>query len=358
MKHVFSAALIFAFLILSACGGSKSNTPLVVNQDTISNALRLAVDNSILVAVTGFEAQASGLSTKAATFCEAPATATLSAAQQQWALLVEQWYRLEAYKFGPLDDDIVFPAYNYIDSYRLRGTDYTATVRTEIKAMMNSSESLTEAYFDNKNFNQVGLLALEVTLFETADTQSQQPTDILNDFTSAPRKCEILKGLSLQLLKRARYVEEGWNQQHKNSDEPYRELFLSNRLDDGAEPLTQLLASIQEHLDYLQQRNVVTNTSRISGHAWRAVTASIDEIESLLKGDDDAETSFFKLMRKSGFATSVDTVESNIQMARDSITLQDPVQFEIAVAQLDGNFKREIPNGLEVELGINFTDGD
>jgi hypothetical protein len=25
---------------------------------------------------------------------------------------------------------------------------------------------------------------------------------------------------------------------------------------------------------------------------------------------------------------------------------------------LDGNFKREIPDGLAVELGINFSDGD
>jgi hypothetical protein len=63
-------------------------------------------------------------------------------------------------------------------------------------------------------------------------------------------------------------------------------------------------------------------------------------------------------MRSSNYDASIETVEDNLQTLRTSIELQDITEFEIAAAQLDGNFKREIPEGLEVELGINFTDGD
>jgi hypothetical protein len=32
--------------------------------------------------------------------------------------------------------------------------------------------------------------------------------------------------------------------------------------------------------------------------------------------------------------------------------------LEISLGYLDGNFKREIPDSLELDLGINFSDGD
>ena len=358
MKQVVALVLILSTLLISACGGSRKNDPIVVSQESLDTALEQAVDNSIIAAADNFAEQAVGLSAKTSTFCSAPGTATLSAAQTQWKLALEYWYRLEPYNFGPLNDDIVFPAYNYIDSLRLRGTDYTDTVRTDIDTMIAGSNPLSSSYFASKNFNQMGLLAIEAALFETAATQSRTLTDILNEFASTPRKCDILQGYTTQLAKRALYVEQGWRHQHKGSTSPYRELFLSNQLDDGAAPLTQLLAAIQEHLDYLQQRHVASVAAQISGHGWQAVNASIDEIEALLEGKDSTSTSFFDIMIASGYEASVETVRANIQFARDSIALQDAVQFEVAAAQLDGNFKREIPNGLEVELGINFTDGD
>ena len=68
--------------------------------------------------------------------------------------------------------------------------------------------------------------------------------------------------------------------------------------------------------------------------------------------------SLASLMQASGNQTSVDTVRSNLAMARDSISDLDATSFNSAAALLDGNFKREIPDSLDVNLGINFTDGD
>jgi len=72
----------------------------------------------------------------------------------------------------------------------------------------------------------------------------------------------------------------------------------------------------------------------------------------------DLTVSFIGLMDVTGFQVAIGSVKSNIAEIRQSIENEDAAMLDIALGKLDGNFKREIPDGLEVELGINFTDGD
>ncbi len=181
---------------LTGCGGERANDEVSLNEGSLKKALELITTNTILPAVGQFSAQTQALADNADSFCAAPDSNTLNAVQQQWKNTADAWYQLLPFNFGPLDDDLVFPTYQYIDSYRLRGTDYTETVRTNISSWLAGSETLDETFFAAQTFQKVGLLALEVALFETSDTHSAEISDIVSEYTDNSRKCAALNGLS------------------------------------------------------------------------------------------------------------------------------------------------------------------
>ena len=343
---------------LTGCGGERANDEVSLNEGSLKKALELITTNTILPAVGQFSAQTQALADNADSFCAAPDSNTLNAVQQQWKNTADAWYQLLPFNFGPLDDDLVFPTYQYIDSYRLRGTDYTETVRTNISSWLASSETLDETFFAAQTFQKVGLLALEVALFETSDTHSTAASDIVSEYVASSRKCDALNGLSDYLNSKAQAIETGWSTEFADSGSSYKALFLGDALPDGSAALTTLITAQQEFLDYLQQRNVVTTITPLADHAWSMAGKALDSIEQVIEGSDDTAVSLASLMRASGNQTSVDTVRSNLAMARDSISDLDATSFNSAAALLDGNFKREIPDSLDVNLGINFTDGD
>lgn len=345
-------------IFISACGGERVNDAIVVSQASLDVALEDAVDARIITAVNGFVLAVTNLDDAVEAFCVAPDVPSLVELQQEWRNTAEAWYRLEPYNFGPLNDDIVFPTYTFIDAYRLRGTDYTATVRTEIANDMAGTYTLNDSYFGSKTFQRVGLLALEVAIFETSSAQSQASADIVTEYAASTRKCEMLHGLTAQLLQRANYVKNGWSVDYKNTGQAYRTIFLSGELEDGSESVSAMLVAIQEYLDYLKLRSVVTSTAQISAYSWELIAASIDEIENLLVGQTDARFTFFSIMQSAGKVASVETVEANIASIRTNISSRDADGLGAVLALLDGNFKREIPDGLDVDLKITFTDGD
>ena len=354
------AALCVALLILLLnCGGSRQNDPPVASDENLQLALEQTIDNAVLPAVADFYQQAAAYADTAQGFCSQLNETGLQALQAQWRLVFLQWYRLANYNFGPLTSDIVFPAYTFIDSLRLRGTDYTETVRSEISTDMAASWELNDAWFAGKTFQRVGLLALESLSFETAASEhSQAVADILAEYGNAPRKCDILQGLARQLAARAESVYLGWVDDFSDSGEAYRDLFLSAQLDDGAAPLSLLIVSVQEYMDYLHGRNVVLIGGQISAAIWDAMAASIDEVALLLEGSENTSVSFADIMESTGNLVALETVRATIAAARQSITDQDASVLEIRLGQLDGHFKREIPDSLDIELGINFSDGD
>ncbi|MBV2123484.1 MAG: hypothetical protein KUF74_18735 [Candidatus Thiodiazotropha sp. (ex Ctena orbiculata)] len=343
--------------MLSGCSGSRPNDPPELTTDNLNLALEYAVDQSVIPAAEAFSDQAGAFQSAADGFCSAIDNSQLDNLQTAWNRLYEKWFHLANYNFGPLNDDFVFAKYTFIDSLRVRGTNYINTVRDEIDNLIAGSQTLDEAFFDQQTFNKVGLLALEVLAFEASGgAQSGVVNEIIEDYQDNPRKCEILTGLALQIAKNADYVVQGWQVQHKDSDEPYRSLFLEDQLDDGTNNLTQLLVAVQEHLDYLNKRNVLTTSATLSGIAWNGVSEAIDEIEILLEGN--TEVSFLGLMAAGGFNDSVTEVRETIATIRSAIDTRDATLLETNIAKLDGHFKREIPDGLNVELGINFSDGD
>lgn len=363
---MFAKRFVFIALLAVSCAScvnkDKGFPPDEVANSSATNLSRVleqTVDGVVIPTVEMFGEKSKGFNNAANNFCTTINDNNLNELQQQWISLLESWYRLSIYNFGPLNDDLVFPAYTFVDSLRLRGTDYTETVRDEISSDIAGTNVLNTAYFSAKTFQQVGLLALESAVFETAAGEhSQTASDIVNEYQNSARKCEVLSGMAEQVDQRASYVISGWTTAHKGSSEAYRTLFLNNELEDGTEAITQLISSVQEFLDYLQKRDVVNTTAQISERSWQAIVATVDEVELLLQGDSSQTDSFLSFMESTGNQNAVDTIRATIVAVRKAITERDAAMLDIALGQLDGNFKREVPDSLDVELGINFTDGD
>jgi predicted lipoprotein len=352
-----SVYLCFLF-VLSACGERQNDAPLA-NAENLAVALEEAVNYSVLPAVTGFSTSANTLLTEANSFCALPSESALVVLQEAWRSLLGQWFRVASYKFGPLDEDLVSPTYIFIDSLRLRGTDYLATVRDEISSDMAGDDELNEAYFAGKTFQRVGLRALESAIFETAASDhSRDPAAIITEYQNNTRKCEILTGLAGQLQQRAAEVEAGWQLDYKDNGEDFRSLFLNGELEDGSEPLTLLLVSVQEYLDYLKARNVILYAGSLADSAWPAMAEMTSEVVVLLEGTEQTTVSFFGFMDGAGYQSVVTAVRETLAGLQQSIADQDSDALAVYLGRLDGHFKREIPDSLEVELGINFSDGD
>lgn len=351
-------------LLLCVCAGlvhcdTRQNEPVVASEDNLNHALTLATDSQIIPTVQAFAEQAEVLQDSVYDFCTSFTASALEKTQDQWIATNNRWFRLAAYRFGPLNDNLVLPPYIYVDALRLRGTQYVETVRSEMSEDVLGTQALTRPYFTGKPFQQVGLLALEAALFETVtEPHSQTPADITAEYQQHPRKCEVLTHLSELLQERAADFYAGWVVAYSEGEVPYRTLFVQDQLADGTPPLTLLLTSVQEYLNYLRARHVVSNAAPMAGTAWRAIDAAVDETALLLNGTEPQGISFFGIMRNAGYDNHVEEVQQNIAFAKAAITERNATDLAAALSLLDGNFKRQIPNGLDVSLGINFSDGD
>ena len=86
--------------------------------------------------------------------------------------------------------------------------------------------------------------------------------------------------------------------------------------------------------------------------------ASIEATEAIVEGDQGSVVTLASLMLAAQEESALLSVRDNFERAYEAIDDQSNLDFYTAAGLLDGNFKREIPDGLAVELGINFSDGD
>ena len=351
-------ALVFTvFLGLSGCGGERQNDEPVLTDATLATALRQVTDNSIVPAVDTFAQASSSMSADIEAFCNDISADSLVQVQDDWRTLAQAWYRVSPYLFGPVNDDVVFPDYLYIDSLRQRGNNYLATVRTDISTMVEGAFDLDGSYFSTKEFNKVGILALEVALFETRSGLTSND-DLLAEYRDEPRKCDVIRGLNNIVAGYSSNMQNEWTTDYQNTGTSYRDLFLAGDTEDGSEPLTLLLTRAQEHLDYLKQRSVSSVAATVSGETWVLMQATLEAVEAIVAGTGSSGVSFYQLMNSAGQSTAVTTVQENFARSYEAIRDKNTTDFNTACALLDGNFKRDIPDALAVQLGINFSDGD
>ncbi|PIE21099.1 MAG: hypothetical protein CSA66_00070 [Proteobacteria bacterium] len=362
MKH---PRLTTALTILPLCAALAA--PAGCTDEGESSDARLAVaittcvDDHIVPGFATLDERSGAYLSAATAFCQAPDEATLASLQGQWRALSEAWNRVSLYNLGPLSDDVVFPRIIFIDSMRLRGTDYTETVREALAVALAGDATLNVDYVAKQPFTDQGLLALEVLSFES--TAAGHPTaaaDVVADYTAQPRKCDYLLGVAGRLDVVIGEVLAGWRVDFADSGAPFRDAMVAGELPDGAEAAPALLLAIHEHLDYVKTRKLEgLLDARLADHFYANVRASLDALGELLRRDEAGDRyGLLDHMASRGFTDQVAAVEATLAAARAAADAEDRDALTAAFAALEGSFKRELPDGLDVDLGITFTDGD
>ena len=363
MKHLLILSLCIT--LISACDSKRKNDePVAGSADSLNLALSTVIKEGITSDISAFKSETDALLAAAATFCNDTNQLNLESLQAQWKTLSLQWNEVAMYNIGPINDDLIFPKMNSIESMRQRGTDYTGVVRGEIVARMGDTTLLDVSYYDSLSFTRVGMLALEVLIFE--DSISNDNTDlskIVADYQGNSRKCEYLEGMITLQQRLATEIESGWlisfPSDDQNTGKAFADTLVDGELEDGSESVPALITVIQEHLDYIKKRKLeVILDAQIADYFYENMTATLDAVEAFLEGSTAESYSFFDQMLVNNFPAEVALVRENLAAARQAVATQNRNALAIATGLLDGNFKREIPDSLEVILGVNFTDGD
>jgi len=357
--------VLLSSLLLTACGGTSSslnssNTELNISATEI-------VDNTIIPAANRFQLQVKTLVTQSQHFCSTGNSTeeNLEKLQQQWTETNFSWYELLPYRFGPMVNSEVLPTYLFIDNYRQRGHDESSTVRNNIdKLIASANDNAYALTLSQLGASSVGLLALEISLFEDAANQSIATTDIASEFQNTPKKCQLLMDFGQKLLARAKDIQQGWTINYRETGKSYRDLLINNQLEEtlddeaGESAIKKITISMQEFYDYLGKRDITTSAAQLSNSIWQALDKSLMSTEELLAGTDETTLSLNSIMANNRFEQTVLSVKDNIQTLRTAFDEKNTTDMKAAAAALDGNFKREISEALDINLGLNFSDGD
>lgn len=360
-RHSLLGASLVSITLLNGCGGSDGGSYTLSDAEPISVAVRNATEKTVVPEIGQFATQTQQLDSKVTDFCQTPTEPKLTDLQEVYKSTALAWHRIAMYNFGPLHQDVLFPRIHRIESMRQRGTDYSDTVRNDLNNFV--SDSNLDNNFADKNFQFVGLLPIEIALFENQQTGATALSSVFTSFEQVPRKCLYLQGLTTDLQQQARSVLDEWQTDYPNPSlaEPqsYQAQLLNNQLNDDLPAENRYIIAIQEHLDYIKTRKLNgTLDAQLSGLTYEQILASLEAIEHFMRAEDDSDYRFFEHMQALGDTQAVETVETNLAQAKQFAQQQDRQQLAIALGALDGNFKREVPDALETTLGINFSDGD
>jgi len=357
LTTVLSTSCLFAV----ACGGEGGGKASA--RTNLQPALAASVDGTVVDAFVTFTTSAGELESKIAAFCEARTESSLSEAQQQWRDTTEHWNRAALYNLGPLDDDIIVPSILFVESMRQRGTDFTNTVEDAIERDLSSEATLDAAFFEALNFREVGLLALEVLLFQdTTPDHSIALVDVVADFDARARKCAYTEGMAALMKRRAQHIEDGWTTSFLDTGRSFRDLLIEGELRNGAEPVPELLRAIIRHVEYLRRRKLQAQPdAQLAGSFFDNIRAGIGAIRTFFSTDTGVTVegrTFFAAMEANGFASDVALLNAVLDRADAAAEEENQTAAAVAFSDLELTLRREVPIALRVDLGLTFTDGD
>jgi hypothetical protein len=375
MKTKYFNALLLStlILILSACG-SDTESSIQTPMSEVDLGIQTSVTNTVIVAADDFSETITALNTHIEGFCSAVNTDNLSTLQNAWKASFVAWYALMPFQVGPLtltDDNSAI--LNYVDFYR----NATRASRTSNLADINSGlgdlmsgGAVTDTSLSNALTKNVGLLVLETALFSTI-SNSTAAADIVTEFTGPSKKCDIIRALGHELNERASDIQSQWKTDYRSTGLSYLDLFTSNQLENyfssfdsqgdgvGTPASEILIVALQEFLDFIGNADLFIELLRYSSDfLWDALAASIDSIERILDQSAKTELSLYAIIKNNGYGQDVETIRQNIVLIRQTIRDKNIVDFKAAAKALDGNFKTSVIDGLNINKGLIFADGD
>lgn len=367
-------SLITITSLLSGCG-SESDSEIITSQSEVDLAIETAIKESTVPAIDDFALKISTLNTEIDNFCTGPADTTkLSTVQNAWKDSFNSWYGVLPFKFGPLSiTNNSSAALDYIDFYRnataANQTIFLDNSNSEISTFIDAAGTISETSLSNSRPKELGLLTLETALFETLAGDSTTASNIVIDFNNETEKCDFIQAIGYELNTRTTTIQNQWKVDYRNTGISYQTLFSQNTLeeyfssfdDDGkGTPASEaVVVSIQEFLDFIGNADIINELNRYGNDTiWSALAKSVDSIEKILDQSDTTELSIYAVMKNNGYEQDVETIKTNIIDLKDKITNKNITDFEAAAKALDGNFKTSVINGLNINKGLTFADGD
>lgn len=343
-RLLISCALLGTSLFACELDTTSSDKP-----DLEATVVALA-DEAILPAAEAFDTSADELSVSIATLCQNPDEAAVEAARGQWRKTSEAWNRFNVYDFGPVTEGIT-PPDAFIDSFKAfrQGKSYVETLREELRTLVAQGTDVSGEDLSGWNFQRVGLVAIEVALFETA-TEPPDPaaSAVAAELAAQPHKCTYLVKQAELLAQRAGELRVAWAPDGGD----YRSTFISATND----ALGGVLSGAGGHLEYFELRSIATQGYPISGQAHANIGASLDEVEAfLVAGGADSLSTRLDEARAPEVVTAI---ADRIAAARAAIAGENPEALGAELVGLDIILREDIPLALGIELGLNFTDGD
>jgi len=220
---MLTRALAFAALATTvvACGDDGgTTTPGFTDQLVISDF----ADKVVVPTYTLLHQRAGVLHNATTSLRSTPSPANLTNAQNAWADMRVPWEQSEGFLFGPVSASGYDPA-----------MDTWPVDRTDLDAVIASSDALTPAYIHNLPETQKGFHTAEYLLFGLNNDQ------VITELS--PRELEYLTGITLELVDVTGLLETSWTE----GTPSYRDVFATAG-QDGNNAYPSLTSAAQEIL--------------------------------------------------------------------------------------------------------------
>lgn len=371
----------FLSLFLIACNETDSsseigNTGIKNTSGQISEldlALAEVLAFNIIPAVDNFDVQAQKLDRSINELCPASESKMseqgLVELQNQWKELNNAWFNTLPFLFGPLEtpaDELgLTPTYAYIDSFRTDHINRSSSIRSRITSSINDA-NFDESTIASYSYQRTGLLPLEILLFERSSDQDTTSSAIVNEY-SQTNKCALLRGHSNVISTLSKSIMNGWKSNYRATGIGYAEMFINNSLDyyftdsldgSGLVSTTRFITALQSHFEYLESRNIHTNTALLAGSYWDAISASVISAEAALSGTDRTNLSIYSFISITGNNDNMDRIKASFSSISTTIEDQNVGTMQTAAGIVRTTIGTDLTSALNVSLGLNFSDGD
>ncbi len=350
---------LFFITVISLVSCGTTQTKLEISPTGLQQVVSHTADIVIIPNIQSWQQSSKVFHGSVQQFCQAPNTPKLKQLQTDWKQLSLKWNQTIMFDFGPLRDNLFLAKVNFVEPMRQRGKNYDSTVRSRLNQRLNDTKKLDRAYFAKLNFNLVGISALEQMVFSDFITKKTDSKAIVTNYRNNTRSCALLIGISELNLDNASYVMAGWQ---KSGDMPggssYRDLFASGSLMNGEKSLTKLVFSMQDYLRYIKQRKLDGRLdATYSGMTFKNMEAGLEAIESVFTAKGTA-LSLQKYLQASGKQKVAEAFLNTLNIAKKQAQSKDREAMKPTYSKLIKMLEKDIPKGLGVDFGMNFTDGD
>ncbi len=244
-KSVFSVLGVVVFF-LTGCGGnsdeggsSDKDSFIDQNSDLALTVIKNYVDDVVIATYDDLQKKATEL-VDAVREIEDGTQSDVQEAADAWTASRIPWEQSEAWLFGPVDSKGHDPA---LDSWPVN--------RTDLDAVLASSDDLTEEYISELEADKKGFHTVEYLIFREGEPRN------VNDFTS--REIQYMVSTAEDIKFTAMELYEDWSE----GDDPYGDR-MKNAGEDGNTVFPSKLSAIEQIIEGMSIILVEVGTGKIA----------------------------------------------------------------------------------------------